>query len=184
MARASRSRRPRAAGTVALALLVAAGWAAAWPGGARAAESNVAPLHEQIAARDALLFEVGYNDCDLERLDDLIAETFEFYHDQGGTIMGREAFLDTTRDGLCSLEYEPRRELVAGSLRVFPLRDGGKLYGAVQSGEHRFYATYGDAPEVPTSQARFTHIWILEDGTWRLSRVISYDHQAPNAEGD
>ncbi len=186
MAGASAARTRRATGTAsaaactaALMMLAAAVGGASWIPAAWATATDDASLHAQIAARDALLFEVGYNDCDLDRLDDLIAETFEFYHDQGGTLMGRTAFLDETRDGLCALDYEPRRELVADSLRVYPLYDDGKLYGAVQSGEHRFYATYGDAPEVLTSTARFTHIWILEDGAWRLSRVISYDHQAP-----
>jgi hypothetical protein len=28
-----------------------------------------------------------------------------------------------------------------------------------------------------TSKASFTHLWLLEQNTWKLRRVLSYDHQ-------
>jgi hypothetical protein len=32
------------------------------------------------------------------------------------------------------------------------------------------------APECPVGEAKFLHIWQLKDGTWKLTRVVSYDH--------
>ncbi len=34
-------------------------------------------------------------------------------------------------------------------------------------------------PEYLTSTAKFTLIWLLENGKWKLSRCLSYDHQKP-----
>jgi hypothetical protein len=65
---------------------------------------------------------------------------------------------------------------VDGTVRVFPLRKDGAPYGAVLSGEHRFHVREGSGPERLDGQARFTHLWRLEDGTWRMARILSYDH--------
>jgi hypothetical protein len=31
-------------------------------------------------------------------------------------------------------------------------------------------------PEWPVGEAKFLHIWQLKDGSWKLTRVVSYDH--------
>ena len=80
---------------------------------------------------------------------------------------------------MCALSYDARRELVDESLEVFPLRDNGVLYGAIQRGIHRFFATEEGEPERETSVARFTHLWLLVDGEWKLKRVLSFDHRSP-----
>ncbi|WP_426207991.1 hypothetical protein [Massilia sp. TWP1-3-3] len=56
------------------------------------------------------------------------------------------------------------------------MRDGARLYGAVVSGEHRFYEIPKGGKEVLTGQARFTHMLLLEGGQWKVSRVLSFDH--------
>ena len=57
-----------------------------------------------------------------------------------------------------------------GSLRAYPLNG----YGAVQLGVHRFFSPI-DASE-PVGLAKFIHIWRNQDGKWKITRVISYDH--------
>jgi hypothetical protein len=61
------------------------------------------------------------------------------------------------------------RELVPGSLKVFPLPG----YGAMEMGTHRFLHP-GSPNDV--GQADFMHVWQLRNGSWKISRVISYDH--------
>ena len=43
------------------------------------------PLHKEIMALDSVLFEEGFNGCDLDAVEALLTEDFEFYHDQNGT---------------------------------------------------------------------------------------------------
>ncbi len=61
------------------------------------------------------------------------------------------------------------RELVPGSLAVYPLPG----FGALEVGTHRFLH-----PGEPNNigQAQFLHVWRLKDDEWKISRVISYDH--------
>ena len=159
----------------ALMVLIVAVMSLVRPAAAAASDELV----DRIRALDSALFNASFNDCDIDRLEAITSESLEFYHDQSGITDGQEEFLATTRNGLCQLDYKPRRELVPGSMQVFPLRDNGELYGAIQVGEHRFYATYEGREEILTSTALFTHLWLLEDGRWKLSRVLSYDHRGP-----
>lgn len=138
-------------------------------------------LFRILKASDSLLFDVGFNRCDLNAFDQLVNDDFEFYHDQSGITSSKKDFIASVREGICQLPYKPRRQLDAASMQVFPLEKGGVLYGAVQTGEHRFYANEKDKPEYLTSVARFTHLWLLQNGRWKLSRVFSYDHRAPEA---
>jgi len=135
-----------------------------------------AELFEQLKAMDAQVFDRGFNDCDIEAMSDATDDDFEFYHDQGGVTPNKAAFIESVENGICKLDYKPRRELVPGSLVVYPLYKDGVLYGAVQSGEHRFYAVVEGAPDKLTSTAQFTTLWLIVDGKWKMHRVLSFDH--------
>ena len=50
-------------------------------------------------------------------------------------------------------------------------------YGAVQLGTHRFYALRKGKPDLLTETSRFVDVWKLENGAWKLSRVVSYGHE-------
>jgi hypothetical protein len=133
-------------------------------------------LYKTLKTNDSLLFDVGYNTCDIAQFENLVSDTFEFYHDEAGMMPSKAAFIASIKDGLCKLSYKPRRKLIEGSMQVYPLEKNGVLYGAVQTGEHQFYAIEKDKPEYLTSTAKFTMVWLLESGKWQLSRAISYDH--------
>lgn len=131
--------------------------------GMNAAEET---LVQRMARLDREMFE-AYNKCDLERFGALFTEGVEFYHDQGGLTLGRARLVESVKANICG---KVRRELVAGTLKVYPM----KGFGAVAMGSHRFYP---QGEKKPTGIAQFVHLWKEEGGVWRVTRVISYDHQ-------
>lgn len=120
----------------------------------------------------------AYNACDTAAMRRFFTADLEFYHDQSGPMMGPDAVIEATRANLCAGRTRVRREPVDGTIRVFPLRRGELVYGAILSGEHRFYVREGGGPETLSGVARFTHLWLVQDGTWRMARVLSYAHEA------
>jgi hypothetical protein len=135
-------------------------------------------LYKTILSKDSLLFNVGFNTCDISQFEKLLSENFEFFHDKSG-VSDRKKFLNDLKNGLCKSPgtYQSRRELIAEKTQVFPLYNQGELYGAIQYGEHRFYEKMEEKPEQYASTAKFTHVWIIEDGKWKLKSGLSYDHQ-------
>src|SRR4051794_24564855 len=75
-------------------------------------------LFQTMKALDAQLFE-AVNHCEYEKLTGLVDENLEFYHDQGGLTMGRQAFLDSVKNNLCGVMI---RELVPATLEVYPIK--------------------------------------------------------------
>ena len=135
-------------------------------------------LYKTLKTNDSLLFDVGFNTCELSAFENLLAEDLEFYHDKGGLIPSKQVFIEGFKNGICkSPDFKSRRELVTGSLEVYPLYDNGILYGALQKGVHRFFESVKGQPESQGSTAKFTHLWLKEESKWILKRVLSYDHQ-------
>ena len=135
-----------------------------------------------LKTNDSLLFNVGFNTCDLSQFENLMSDDLEFYHDKSGTINSQSQFLEVMKTGICnpSNVFKVRRELLNGSLEVFTLYNNGKLYGAIQMGEHQFFEKNLDHPEKPEkagSIAKFTNLWILDNNKWKLKRILSYDHK-------
>jgi hypothetical protein len=126
-------------------------------------------LYTTIAALDAKLFD-AYNRCDLETFASFFPEKFEFYDDQGGLDTDRAEVIAALRKYICG---KATRELVAGTLEVYPMKD----FGAVEIGVHRFHHPGHDDTE-PLGEAKFVHLWQYKNGTWKLTRVISFDHHA------
>lgn len=135
-------------------------------------------VFEMLRLKDSLLFDQGFNHCDTAQLRILVSDDLEFYHDQSGIQTSKEMFIKGIA-GLCHMDYKPTRELDEASLEVHLLKNNGKLYGAIQKGIHAFYGEEDGKPKYLTSTAKFTHVWILEEGAWKLKRVLSYDHQTP-----
>lgn len=130
-------------------------------------------LTEKIIALDAAAFNY-YNTCDLEKFVTYFSSDLEFYHDKGGYTVGTEKFIDNTRKYICNNpEGKVLRKPVTASLKVYPLYS----YGAILEGEHQFYLLANDKEKL-TGKAKFTHLWLLKDGVWKMSRVLSYDHKA------
>jgi hypothetical protein len=65
---------------------------------------------------------------------------------------------------------------VPGSVKVFSLRNGTEIYGAIISGDHLFYVTEPGKGEDLEGRATFTHLWLIKNGVAKMSRVLSFNH--------
>ncbi len=133
-------------------------------------------LYSILKQKDSLLFNEGFNRCNVNIFESLLSNNFEFYHDENGATLSKEKFIADFKQNVCGLSYKAKRMLDPGSLHVYPLYKNNTLYGAVQTGTHSFYGIENDKPEYLTSVARFTNVWLLENGDWKLKRSVSYDH--------
>jgi hypothetical protein len=130
-----------------------------------------------LAEKDRQLFDAGFG-CKLDVLATLVADDLEFIHDKWGrTATSGAEFMKGARENCSKQEtgenFRARRELVEGSMRVYVLQG----FGAMQMGEHRFYALQPGKPDRLTESGKFIDVWRQVDGQWKLARVISYEHQ-------
>lgn len=129
------------------------------------------PLFDTISALDNAVFD-AFNHCEqpeqLRKHASYFAGDVEFYHDTGGVTWTRQDMLANTEKNACG-HY--RRELVAGSLKVYPI----KGYGAIAQGVHRFCQVSTGACE---GMADFVVVWHDHDGQWQITRVLSFGHRA------
>ena len=106
----------------------------------------------------------AYNSCDLEKQASIYSENIEFYHDKGGLMTSKQDIIDALEKNICG---KVTRELVKGSIEVYPIKD----YGAVQIGFHKFHNKL--EPDAPSQPSKFIVIWQNENDNWKISRVIS-----------
>jgi ketosteroid isomerase-like protein len=124
------------------------------------------PLFMTIQSLDTKLFD-AYNHCDLTTLGAMVSDDLEFYHDQTGLSVGKAPFLAAIKQNICG---KVERTLLPQTLEVYAL----KGYGAVQIGIHRFH--HPGRPEDGAGDAKFVTLWQNKDGAWKVTRVISYNH--------
>jgi len=135
------------------------------PGKDMAAKS--AELFETIARMDRTIFD-AFNAHDVDRLMSLFADDLEFYHDTGGLTDYRQSAESFKK--MFAGTPDIRRDLVKGSLEVYPIKD----HGAIEIGEHRFCHKENGKDDCGTFQ--FAMIWRKSGESWKISRVISYGH--------
>jgi len=162
-----------------LALCMIAVLACALPGTRVASASDTPPsaapsadpLLDTISALDTAAFD-AFNHCDapgrLQQHAGYFAPDVEFYHDNGGVTWTREAMIANVEKNVCG---KFSRELVAGSLKVYPIKD----FGAIEQGVHRFCQFASGKCE---GMADFVIVWRNQGGTWQITRVLSYGHRS------
>lgn len=137
-------------------------------------------LTAQILAADTILFDRGFNECDLESLEKIMRDDVAMIHDQAGLQEGKEEFLRPIRENICNGgPSKPLRKLLPLTVEITPLYDNGRLYGAIQSGQHEFYLKEAGKPPYLTNRAQFISLWWLEADGWKLKTAISFDHRNP-----
>jgi hypothetical protein len=139
------------------------------------AQSEKQNLSRVILNHDSVFWK-AYNQCDIPGMQKFFTDDLEFYHDKGGITRGIESLMTVTKKNLCSNEnFRLRREALNETYRVFPMTSNNVLYGAILSGEHLFYIVENGSERLD-GHAKFTHLWILKDNVWKMSRILSYDH--------
>jgi len=123
-------------------------------------------LFKTIQSFDTQLFD-AYNHCNLSALAAMVSDDLEFYHDQTGLSVGKAPFITAIQENVCG---KVERTIVPGSIKVYPL----KGYGAVEIGVHRFH--HPGHPEDGVGEAKFVTLWQNKNGTWKVTRAISYNH--------
>jgi hypothetical protein len=140
--------------------------------------ADTSTLFQQLHKMDSLLFEDGFNKCDFSSYDRIIHKDLEFLHDVGGP-QDRTKFFEAVKKNICgNLEMKPIRKLINNTHKVFPLFNDGKLYAAIQMGDHEFFVSEKGKPLRLTGAARFIHTWLLVNDQWQLKTVLSYDHRS------
>ena len=127
-------------------------------------------LYIEIFQADSTLFHASDN-CDSVAYEKFFTDELEFYHDIGGLTVGIKNELQSFRE-MCARGSHIRRELVKGSLEIYPIKN----YGAIEIGIHRFYHTNKGQEEKLSGTYKFIHVWQKKDDHWKISRVISYGH--------
>lgn len=131
-------------------------------------------LETTVLQRDKQFWQ-AYNTCNVSEIRNYFTNDMEFYHDKSGLTSSLETFMKSISDNLCKANRpELQRKAIEDSIKVFPLNH----YGAIISGKHSFYRVE-NGHQILDSVAQFTHIWRNSDGVWKMSRVLSYDHQPP-----
>ena len=131
--------------------------------------SSPAELRSTIAALDSAMF-AAFNAHDAAVLGTWFTPDLEFYHDKTGL-----AGYDSTMAGFTRLFTQPttadiRREMVPGTLEVFPLGD----FGVLEVCQHRFCHTEDGKEDCGTFKNIM--VWRMDSTGYKVSRVISYDH--------
>jgi hypothetical protein len=140
------------------------------------AQTGLQELSATILQKDSLFWS-SYNGCNIEQFRTFFSDDVEFYHDKGGITLGLEKLTQSLKNNLCgNPDFRLRREAIDGTVRVYPLQNSNVIYGAIISGEHVFYILEAGKKERLSGQARFSHLWLLKDSTWKMARVLSYDH--------
>jgi hypothetical protein len=124
-------------------------------------------LYDTIASMDSVLF-AAFNEHNLDKLKTFFTPDLEFYHDLTGLTnyaQNMQAFAGNFSKG-----NDLHRELVRGTLEVYPVKD----YGAMEIGEHKF--CHHENGSLVCGTFKFSMVWKKTSEGWKISRVLSYGH--------
>ena len=124
-------------------------------------------LFNKVANLDSSLF-AAYNSKNLDLMKTYFTKDLEWYQDNGRLIDFEKVF--SNFQSIFNRDYDLKRNLIKESLEVHPIEG----YGAIEIGKHQFKHIENGKLEIGTF--KFLMIWKNDNGNWKISRVISYDH--------
>jgi hypothetical protein len=124
-------------------------------------------LFKTISSMDSVVFG-AFNTQNMPKFKSLFTNDLEWYQDNVGLIPYNSVF--DTFDKNFHNESKLTRELVKGSLEVYPIKD----YGAIEIGSHKFRHIENGKENI--GLFKFVMIWKKTEDGWKISRVISYNH--------
>jgi len=124
-------------------------------------------LFEKVAKLDSSLF-AAYNSKNLDLMKTYFTKDLEWYQDNGGLIDFEKVFENF--NSIFYRDYDLKRNLIKESLEVHPIEG----YGAIEIGKHQFKHIENGKLEIGIF--KFLMIWKNDNGNWKISRVVSYDH--------
>jgi hypothetical protein len=124
-------------------------------------------LFSKVANLDSSLF-AAYNTKNLDLMKTYFTKDLEWYQDNGGLLDYEKVF--SNFQSIFNRDYNLTRNLIKESLEVHPIEG----YGAIEIGKHQFKHIENGKLEIGTF--KFLMIWKNDNGNWKITRVISYDH--------
>lgn len=124
-------------------------------------------LYKTIFQQDSSLFE-AFNSRNYTQFESFFDESLEIYQDNIG-VRDYQASMDAFH-GLLSGTFVLQRTLLVETLEVYPIKD----FGAIETGQHRFCHFENGTEQCGTF--KFVHIWRFNQGSWKIVKIVTYDH--------
>ncbi len=121
-------------------------------------------LYNTIVAMDSTFFQ-AYNTCNLDKQAAIYSDNIEFYHDKGGLMTIKQDLIDGTKNNIFG---KVTRELVKGSIEVYPIKD----FGAIEMGLHKFHNNT-EKERMPSHSSKFIIFWKNDNNIWTITKVVS-----------
>ncbi|MDF5690757.1 nuclear transport factor 2 family protein [Aquirufa aurantiipilula] len=130
-------------------------------------QSKATELFQRIAHLDSAMFH-AYNQRDMPTFKQYFTSDLEWFQDNGGLL--RYETVIANFQNIFNRDYVLTRKLVPGTLEVHPIQN----YGAIHIGRHTF--SHIENGKLEVGEFKFLMIWKNDQGNWKISRVVSYDH--------
>jgi len=145
-------------------------------------------LNTAIESADADLFWAAFEGCDAAALERILLPDYRMVHDKGGlAVPDRQAMVDQFTEECAARApggkhegYKNRRRLTPGSRVIRKMGD----WGALDEGSHVFFEWREKKKEWElVGGAHYQNVWkwMPDEGRFRLSESLSYDHAAASA---
>jgi hypothetical protein len=137
------------------------------PGVEAAGGPKDSTLYSTVYRQDSLLF-AAFNSGNFELFKRFFSGELQIYQDNIGVRNYDESV--AAFEGLFTGNYKLTRTLLKETLEVYPIKN----FGAIETGQHTFCHPENGKPDCGTY--KFVHIWTNQKGTWKIVKIITYNH--------